>query len=194
MKGDIHELHKWSKKNTGVLDTWDWEVAFIGGAAGGTSLGAGGLFFGFRSLSLEQFLKFCFVSAGVAAGLAGSWNDPQDQEFDCSRADWRPLRSAMKEPFSATNLCDAKGRIGILSAATPGHKYLPIGWGYTKMILTGLYDGPKRAGYLFDKYDYSGTGFGTDGLAAGVFWGKWVFLGVPEPTRLNFNWKKPVCE
>lgn len=189
MKNDLHEKHKWTLKNAPLLDTNDWEVAYIGGVGGGGGVGAGSLFFAIRSPSLEQYLKFVFIGGGAGAGLIGGWSDQHTVEFDCSRASWVPMLSAIPEPFSASNLCNAYGRVSLLSIGTPGK----IGWGYTKAIITAIYNGPMRQGYLFDKFEFGGTGFGTGGLGAGVFWGEWVYFGPPEIREMNNNWTKPVC-
>lgn len=187
MKDDIHEQHKWSPKNTNVLDVDDWEVTFIGGLAGS---GACGLFFGFRSINLRQYLKFSFVGGGLGLGIMGSWNDPQDVEFDCSRADWRRMKPSIPEPFSSSNLTNANGRVSLYSFGTPGK----IGFGYTRFIVTAVYDGPLRQGMLFDKFEFGGTGFGTGGVSAGVHLGRWVFLGLPSGSQMNNNWTKPLCK
>jgi hypothetical protein len=189
MKGDVHQASK-LPENFSILDTSDWEVAPVGGVAGGSGVGAGSLFFGFRSPLLKQYLKFAFVGGGVAAGLVGGWTDPTVVEFDCSRADWRPMAAAISEPFSASNLCNAHGRVGVISIGTPGR----IGWGYTRLVLTAIYSGPRRRGYLFDRFDFGGWGLGTGGLGLGVMWGEWVFLGLPEAFEINANWTKAVCE
>lgn len=190
MKNDIHEKHKWSSINAPVQDTKDWEVAYIGGGSGGAGLGAATFFFAFRSPSLNQYLKFAFVGAGAGAGVVAGWDDPDEVAFDCSRADWRPLISAIYEPFSASNMCNAHGRVSVLSVSTPG----PIGWGYTHLLITAIYSGPQRKGYLFDKFEFGGTGFGSGDAGIGVFWGKWIYLGPPEGWYMNNNWTKPVCK
>jgi len=196
MKGDKNEQHKWSPKNLSVLDADDWEVACVGGVAGGVGGGGGALWFRFRSVSLEQYLNFSFVGGGAAAGLVGGWEpDPTVTEYDCSRVDWISLRSAIKEPFSASNLCNAVGRVSVLSIATPGDWAKGLGFGYTHYVLTAVYNGPNRSGFLFDKFEFGGVGLGTGGIGAGVLWGKWIFTGIPPKLDVtNNNWTKPACQ
>lgn len=195
MKGDIWEHYKHIMDARGNFpnvvhrDTNDWEIAPIGGLAGGAGLGAGSMFFGFRSQSLGVYLKLVFVGMGAALGYMGGWNDPIDQEADCSIADWQPLGVSIPEPFSASNLCRAHGRLTVYSLCGPAWAG---GWGYTGMTLTAIYSGSQRSGYLFDKFEYNGLGFGLPDVGMGVLWGQWVLTSIPRD--LNNNWTKPVCK
>jgi len=190
MKNDVHENHKWSEENTNVRDTDDWEIAVLGSLGGGTGLGAGYCSFAVRSPRLDVYARLIFVGGGAGAGVYGGRTMPPTQHYtDCSKVDWISLRKSISEPFSMSNWCNAKGRVSTIAIASPGK----LGWGYTRMIITAIYDGPKREGYLFDKHHLSGIGMGTGGLGLGVMWGAWRLLDVPEPHQLDADWTKPVC-
>ena len=170
-------------------DTDDWDVTFFGALGGGTAVGAATLLFGFRSRLMRQYLKFQFVGAGLGAGLFGGYDPQETTRFDCSLADWLALKPSMPKPFSSMDLVSAIGRVGVLSVATPGK----AGWGYTRLILTAIVKDESGERYLFDRFDYLGSGAGTGGIAAGVYWGKWVFLGHPSGSEMSTNWTEKPC-
>jgi hypothetical protein len=191
MKNDVHEQHKWSDKNIGVLDTDDWEIAVIGNLGGGTLLGAGYATFAVRSARLKAYARLVFVGAGAGAGVYGGRTMPPTEHYiDCSMVDWFSLRKSIAEPFSLSNWCNADGRVSTIAIASPG----ALGWGYTRMIVTAVYEGPKRKGYLFDKHHLAGTGVGTGGLGLGVMWGAWRLLDIPKEHQIDADWTKPVCK
>ena len=189
MRSDTHELIKQITGNESLQDTDDWEVASRGVVTGGWGLGVGAFKFGFRSLSLKQYLRVAFVGGGLAGGVvAGVTRDPSVVDPSCSSIKWTALKNNIREPFSAANLCSARGRVSIAAIGTSGR----VGLSASILVITADYSGARRQGLLFDKaHVYSLGDPGSGGVGASVLWGKWVYLGAPDV--LDWEWTRPCC-
>ncbi len=199
MKGDKHEGDKGIQGQHGsILDTDDWEFVLIGTYAAGNVLGGGGFTFGFRSRTLKQYMIVIFAGAGVGAGILASWNlnAHQSRRAFCTEIPWMPLKQWIKSPFSASNLCNATGRVTLAAIGTLGS----VGFGLAScLVVTARYtdDETGVSGFLFDKatiYSFFDPNPQSGGVGGVMLWGKWTLREEVEPAQLNTDWTQPTCD